>query len=101
MSITINGNEYRLGEWHCPHCGKRGVYEETSDGNYYVGPVLWCVHCGLSFSFQPRNVLADLKPRPPYDDASRGTWQALKRHYDQDRASKVVPAHPTTQEGAA
>lgn len=36
----------------CPECGAKGVWEEQSDGDYYVGPDYACTTCGAVFTYQ-------------------------------------------------
>ncbi len=37
---------WELLEIYCPECGKKRVWRETSEGDYYVGPTYLCVACG-------------------------------------------------------
>lgn len=36
----------------CITCGEKKVYEEGSEGDYYVGAEYVCVGCGALFTFQ-------------------------------------------------
>jgi predicted RNA-binding Zn-ribbon protein involved in translation (DUF1610 family) len=40
---------WELTEYHCPHCGKKEVWHETSGGDYYVGEQHICVECDRAF----------------------------------------------------
>jgi len=37
------------GEYFCPGCGAREVWEEMGEGDYYQGPEFLCLACGASF----------------------------------------------------
>ena len=43
---------WKLGELFCPECGKQGVWEEQSDGDYYVGANFLCIECCHAFTIQ-------------------------------------------------
>lgn len=36
-------------EIHCPSCGKKAVWRDTSGGDYYVGEQHICIACAFSF----------------------------------------------------
>ena len=42
------------GEYHCPDCGVKGLWEEQGEGDYYVGASFCCHHCGSVFTMQYR-----------------------------------------------
>ena len=44
--------EWECGELHCPGCGRKGVWEENSCGDYYCGPNYCCPACGAVFTIQ-------------------------------------------------
>lgn len=37
---------------HCLSCGKKEVWAEQSEGDYYAGPNYVCTHCNATFTFQ-------------------------------------------------
>lgn len=37
--LLEHGHETEL---HCPGCGRRGLWVEAGDGDYYHGPIHWC-----------------------------------------------------------
>ena len=42
-------SSWKKGELHCPHCGIKGVIEEQSEGDFYIGPDYACTGCGAIF----------------------------------------------------
>ena len=32
-------------DWFCPGCGKQRLIREPSDGDYYLGPLFFCLDC--------------------------------------------------------
>jgi hypothetical protein len=41
----------RLPDMHCPHCGsKDGVWEEPGEGDYYQGPIRFCILCHAAWT---------------------------------------------------
>jgi len=44
--------EYLKCDLFCPSCGKKDVWEEQSEGDYYCGPDFICVACGAKFTIQ-------------------------------------------------
>jgi len=61
MEVTLKvkyelGHSYEetwhQGELYCPGCGKKGVWEEQSCGDYYVGPDFICPSCKANFTIQ-------------------------------------------------
>ncbi len=45
--------EYELNsELYCPNCGKKEVWTEQSEGDYYTGATNLCLHCEHYFSIQ-------------------------------------------------
>ena len=57
-SVTFK-NHYRAGhsytetwevtDYHCPKCGRLGVWHDTSAGDYYVGEQFICSGCEFTF----------------------------------------------------
>lgn len=61
MEVTLDvkyemGHSYKetweRGELFCPGCGKQGVWEEQSGGDYYTGSDFLCPSCGANFTIQ-------------------------------------------------
>lgn len=44
--------EYKLTDYFCPNCGSKNVWEEDSEGDFYVGPSLVCTKCRCQFTMQ-------------------------------------------------
>jgi hypothetical protein len=44
---------------HCPACGKRTIWTEQSDGDYYQGPSSICISpgCGATFTMPSFSIL--------------------------------------------
>lgn len=57
----------------CPQCGRKTVWVEQGDGDYYVGPNHVCQECGINFTAQ---VGLDSKGTP--EDQQRANQ--LKQH---------------------
>lgn len=36
-------------DYFCPHCGVASVWDEVSDGDYYLGTTLTCANCRGTF----------------------------------------------------
>jgi predicted RNA-binding Zn-ribbon protein involved in translation (DUF1610 family) len=34
----------------CPNCGKKKVYREMDEGDYYQGPDYYCISCKCNFT---------------------------------------------------
>jgi len=49
---------WQLTKYHCPHCGKQRVWQETSGGDYYVGDEHICTNCSHSFylPLEPKDI---------------------------------------------
>lgn len=41
--------DYKKEVMFCPNCGKREIWVECSDGDYYMGPQHVCSNCDFSF----------------------------------------------------
>lgn len=39
---------FNLTDWFCPGCGKKTVWEEEGEGDYYCGPEIICASCGTT-----------------------------------------------------
>jgi len=53
MKITIGYTEYDLkfiDYLYCPFCGSLGIWEETTEGDYYDGPLKYCENCKSDFT---------------------------------------------------
>ena len=48
---TIKEN-WALGAFFCPACGKKSLAVEQGDGDYYEGSMHLCTECGATFSTQ-------------------------------------------------
>lgn len=53
--------------YHCPRCGNKEVWHETSGGDYYVGETHLCLACNAHFYL----------PSQPTDDPK--SWQDKQR----------------------
>jgi hypothetical protein len=40
------------GSFFCPGCGKKHVWEEQGEGDYYCGPLFICPSCSAEFTMQ-------------------------------------------------
>lgn len=43
-------NPVDLTDYFCPNCGKKSVYVEQWEGDYYSGPHHYCISCKFDFS---------------------------------------------------
>lgn len=50
-SIEVEKTKY-----YCPNCGKKKVYEQTGEGDFYEGTSLHCIECKFSFSMPSRSI---------------------------------------------
>ena len=68
------GHSYRetwtTTDYHCPGCGEKKVWRDTSGGDYYVGEQHICVGCGLSFHM-PNSNMIEHPTNPDHNDMQR------------------------------
>ena len=55
-------------ELFCPNCGKKGVWVEKNEGDFYNGPNYVCIECNYVFSLPTDGV----RPLRLYPDESDG-----------------------------
>ena len=41
---------YEKSDLYCPNCGKKEVWEEQGEGDYYLGPNYYCISCDTGHS---------------------------------------------------
>lgn len=46
--------EVEITAYFCPNCGKKNVYEDQSEGDYYEGSSLFCKSCNFTFTMPSR-----------------------------------------------
>lgn len=66
---------YAPTDYFCPHCGRRDVWEECSDGDYYQGPDILCLYCGGGFCLPN----GDGKPAPDDDSPTMGPLHWIRK----------------------
>jgi rRNA maturation protein Nop10 len=69
---------YTLSDWYCPSCGKKSVWEENGEGDYYRGPNFICSSCGGSMCFP--------EMFDPKDDGEDSRHKQLVKFMPPDRA---------------
>lgn len=60
-------------DYHCPCCGKKEVWSDTSGGDYYVGEEFMCLACKACF-----HLPAGAAPSKNEQDEQR--FQAIWKH---------------------
>lgn len=68
-------------EMYCPHCGKQEVWQEDSDGDYYVGEGFICAACEHTWTIQgPKRI--------------HHTWEQDRQRLEAIRAAVSAPESP-------
>ena len=52
---SIYWETFQLTDWFCPVCGKKTVWQECSEGDYYAGPHIVCSSCGGTMQWPERD----------------------------------------------
>ena len=55
----LSSSKWKQGNLYCINCGNQSVWEEQSEGDYYVGPENLCLVCGATFTHQFSGVKND------------------------------------------
>jgi hypothetical protein len=58
----ICDDNYTLTNWFCPACGKKTVWTEDGEGDFYRGPTTVCSSCGGSMCWPETGSDQDNKP---------------------------------------
>lgn len=71
-------SSWDVGDYYCPNCGERTVYEENGEGDYYVGPDLICVLCSAAWTMQGPRTPDDYYSDKPAADRQRERVRQIK-----------------------
>lgn len=73
---SVTYHTFVLTDWFCPACGKKTVWEEDDEGDYYCGPEIVCSSCGATMqwpSIGPKRPRFDVLAKALESEAQNGT----------------------------